>query len=529
MSRFINLKVSKSFNYLIINNKSNDKKTLSTYNNEAKFPYDIILNNLIIFLYKKLTPFLFQEVKSYLNSQYLKYRNKINKDNNNSNQTYNNEASFISDNNININNNINLTSRKNLNNPLKDMKNKIELKDKTTKTNYLGKKVYIPKSEQKKIHSINSKYKNLKKNKNKKNKNSYNKSKSKNNNSSKKLFYSDDYDLFNKKNINEMTSIKTLINNQVSKHKTASKNKKKKNIFQSKLRRDNSQNSSRNYSISDSRSIFSVSNQKSSNSKKNQKIISNIIYTGRQYNDNKNNILDNNKIYNSSKKINLTKSQPLLNEKLLYKLIFNNNYNINNENHINTLYINNFAINSSLKKLSEKKNNLKVYQGNIGQKFFNIKKTKTNNKTTIIQKPLLNSIKSQKHSKVSNSYSTMNKNNINNIKINSQKRNNNINALELNYKSKINGIENKNNIKEDNITSTDNNNEENKNIKNKKCKLLNEEMMKKIKNTVDDNLKIMFSFSYVNFLSKESEQESKEYSLERNKFIEERNFSGERY
>ena len=53
--------------------------------------------------------------------------------------------------------------------------------------------------------------------------------------------------------------------------------------------------------------------------------------------------------------------------------------------------------------------------------------------------------------------------------------------------------------------------------------------MKKIKNTVDDNLKIMFSISYVNFLSKESEQESKEYSLERNKFIEERNFSGERY
>ena len=52
--------------------------------------------------------------------------------------------------------------------------------------------------------------------------------------------------------------------------------------------------------------------------------------------------------------------------------------------------------------------------------------------------------------------------------------------------------------------------------------------MKKIKNTIDDNLKIMFNFSYENFLSKESEQESKEFSIERQRYIEERNYSGER-
>ena len=39
-------------------------------------------------------------------------------------------------------------------------------------------------------------------------------------------------------------------------------------------------------------------------------------------------------------------------------------------------------------------------------------------------------------------------------------------------------------------------------------------MLKQIKNTIDDNLKIMFNFSYENFLSKESEQESKEVSRE---------------
>ena len=39
-------------------------------------------------------------------------------------------------------------------------------------------------------------------------------------------------------------------------------------------------------------------------------------------------------------------------------------------------------------------------------------------------------------------------------------------------------------------------------------------MLKQIKNTIDDNLKCMFNFSYENFLSKESEHESKELSGE---------------
>lgn len=42
----------------------------------------------------------------------------------------------------------------------------------------------------------------------------------------------------------------------------------------------------------------------------------------------------------------------------------------------------------------------------------------------------------------------------------------------------------------------------------------NEELMKAIKSTLDDNLKIMFNFSYENFLSKESESESKTNSFQ---------------
>ena len=42
-----------------------------------------------------------------------------------------------------------------------------------------------------------------------------------------------------------------------------------------------------------------------------------------------------------------------------------------------------------------------------------------------------------------------------------------------------------------------------------------EDMLKKVKNSLeDDNLKGMFNFSYENFLSKESERESKEISEE---------------
>jgi hypothetical protein len=39
-------------------------------------------------------------------------------------------------------------------------------------------------------------------------------------------------------------------------------------------------------------------------------------------------------------------------------------------------------------------------------------------------------------------------------------------------------------------------------------------MLKQVKNTIDDNLKIMFNFSYENFLSKQLEHESNEISRE---------------
>ena len=105
-------------------------------------------------------------------------------------------------------------------------------------------------------------------------------------------------------------------------------------------------------------------------------------------------------------------------------------------------------------------------------------------------------MKSKKNASKSNSYSTMNQNK-KNMLINLQKSEFK-NIFELNYKNLING------------------GREDQKIQN----ILNEEMMKTIKNTVDDNLKKMFNFSYENFLSKESEQESKDYYyVEKEKYL----------
>ena len=70
-------------------------------------------------------------------------------------------------------------------------------------------------------------------------------------------------------------------------------------------------------------------------------------------------------------------------------------------------------------------------------------------------------------------------------------------------------------VKEDiagdkNVSASKHSRDQNTKVSNKNNK--NEEIMKQIKNSLDDNLKVMFNFSYENFLSKESETESKKSS-----------------
>ena len=464
MNHFMNLEISNSFNFVIENSDSSYSKH-SRYIDLTNIPHAKILNNLIIFLYKKLTPFLFQEVKNYLNSLYTKYKNEQIK---NKSPTISPHELFFNINRMKNLKDDNICTKKHISYHSKDKKN----------VNYQnGKKIYIPKSEQKKKHSSNNKYSNLRK-------------KSKNINLSH---------INGRKHINEITSIKTQKTKNSSKSKTHFHNKRKKN----------SQNNSKNNSISNSNQIINTNSYNYKSNEMNKKVLSNIFYTKGKYN-NKNYLLNKkNKIHSSSKNKNhLTKSHPLLNEKILYQLSFNNN-------DINTYHNKNCINNSS------QKNNLQINQANYEYNYCH--------KNIRMQNPIINLIKSKYSSNKSNSYSILNKNNnLVNIQIPNFLKNN-FDSYHMNI---INGGNNKNK-NEDNInmninTMNKNHNEEKRNSISKKYKLLNEEMMKKIKNTVDDNLKVMFNFSYENFLSKESEQESKEYSLDKSKYFEERNNSGER-
>ena len=93
-------------------------------------------------------------------------------------------------------------------------------------------------------------------------------------------------------------------------------------------------------------------------------------------------------------------------------------------------------------------------------------------------------------------------NNITNKKNINDKKYIHINSIEINNIIKSNNkVENnKENINIDVDSKNGSNNHQNFNIN-------NDELMQKIKNSLDDNLKIMLNFSYENFLSKESERE----------------------
>ena len=148
----------------------------------------------------------------------------------------------------------------------------------------------------------------------------------------------------------------------------------------------------------------------------------------------------NNKI-KTVKQTLITKSQPLLNEKLFSKL------NLNNTSQS--------TANKSKTKCKNKKNTKYITKKPI-PKSSNSKNKKNQNKTAVPAFSYENE-KNPEHSKIKSQY------------------------IDLNEES----------------TKT----------------IKNEEMMKQIKSTLDDNLKVIFNFSYENFLSKESESESKKSSL----------------
>ena len=215
---------------------------------------------------------------------------------------------------------------------------------------------------------------------------------------------------------------------------------------------------------------------------------------------------------------NTSNNNSIFDEKNL-SLIINGN-NINNNNDISKI--------KKIKKINKTNNNSNNINKTKGKNDFNFFKIFLNNKCTYntkTKKPkldinyTLNNLPSSQYlnslkinSKHMNKCKTRANSNLKNIKNAVVINNTFFNKFKNNYNFGL--VQNKDQkLKVINIKLKDKD-------KNGSMRILtpaqnSEEMLDKIKNSLDDdNLKVMLNFSYENFLSKESERESKEYSIE---------------
>ena len=202
----------------------------------------------------------------------------------------------------------------------------------------------------------------------------------------------------------------------------------------------------------------------------------------------KRNLNEYNRFFNS---INRPKNRPYNLKN--YSIFTSLSKNISNNINTNSTFANNTTLTN---KTANDKYIKKSYISNI-KKAKSYRYNNSNDKKTILslRKKSIGMLKEK------NKVLKLDKNNFLNI-VNNITNKKNINDKKYIH---INSIEINNIIKsnEDNNDSKENNNGFQINI-------ANEEMMKKIKNSIDDNLKVMLNFSYENFLSKESERESKD-------------------
>ena len=262
------------------------------------------------------------------------------------------------------------------------------------------------------------------------------------------------------------------------------------------------------------RSFFKKINLLNEKLRNKLKIIMNKTNSNNNNNNNNNNILTEvgNSNFNrvNNKKVYNLKKYNIFNKLNKTNISNNINNNINNISSFNNSNNNNYLINKNFVNKKAKQRN-----------FSNIKKARSyriNNMN--IERINTNTLLEQNYD---------NKNNNNNI-LNNKLNANNVKKLDKkNFLKIVNNITNKKNINDKKYIHIDNieiNNiikssekieekkgnlkiEKNNNGFNKfqNAKVTNEELMKKIKNSLDDNLKVMLNFSYENFLSKESERD----------------------
>jgi len=283
-------------------------------------------------------------------------------------------------------------------------------------------------------------------------------------------------------NKNEQKSNSIRNNNKVNKLKlklnvTSKNNEKSYNFNQERNHQEDKSNT--NSSLQNKNYTINVNLNR--NNFLNEKLINSL----------KRNLNEYNRFFNS---INKPKNRPynLKNYSIFTKLSKNISNNINT----NSTLVNNTTLTN---KTANDKYIKKSYMSNI-KKAKSYRYNNSNNKKTILslRKKSIGMLKEK------NKVLKLDKNNFLNI-VNNITNKKNINDKKYIH---INSIEINNIIKSNENKNENNDSKENNN--GIQINLTNEEMMKKIKNSIDDNLKVMLNFSYENFLSKESERESKD-------------------
>ena len=471
----------------ISNNSKRSKKTktpLFISTTLLNFEYEFILQKLLKYLKQKLTIIQYEDIISFIN-------NEINK--------------IILSKNISKN---------------------YSLLDKNDSLNYIKKVFKTKRNNTNNIKSINNLYLNI---------NSPNNHQNKKGNNEKKLKLSYNFSnniISTSNNINNKP-IRIILENIIITEKAKStdksnflKNYKDKFSIYSIIKNSHSYTYSnkykyKNYNLSESKSksksisrdniINNINNKKINNTRKDNIIISNInmiqinsssLITKGVFNSNSYNTINNNMkdIFQKNKKVSIKsslihQSHPLLNEKLFSKLTNNKKKSSKNSNVIyNT--ISNISVSKITKNISYKtepniSHNINISFSNKS----NIRKNKCNSSriNSYIQKVNSKNEKTSSKKKTHKAILTINipnqYNNLSRIDNNQVK----ITNISQNYKNKPSILNNK--IKQIPL-------------------LKNDDMLKQVKNTIDDNLKIMFNFSYENFLSKQLEHESNEISRE---------------
>ena len=302
---------------------------------------------------------------------------------------------------------------------------------------------------------------------------------------------------------------------------------KPKSLFQLERNNINFTSNKHEYksnSIRNNKNNKKFNNLKLSITSKNNEKSYNFNYKDRNNCQDKNNANNSLKNKNYTINVNLNRNN-FLNEKLINNLKrnlkeYNRFFNGINSQKNNPYNLKNYSIFTKLSKnISNNFNANSIFGNNttLTNKTINDKYNK---------KPNISNIKKAKSYRHSNSNDKKTILSLRKKSIGMIKEKNKVLKLDKNnFLNIVNNITNKKNINDkkyihinsieiNNIIKSNQNNKDNKDSKENnnglQINLTNEEMMKKIKNSIDDNLKVMLNFSYENFLSKESERDSKD-------------------